>query len=131
MKVGDAVFGLAPGCFGPAVVLPAGLMVAMPPGLGFVEAATLPTVFVTVYAAFGAAGLTAKDKVNRRLLSSLRAGGPQKCPMRRHSSAERGSSHQPVCGYEMNCLSPPIKLFYSHYSNANRQDFPSAKKSLL
>lgn len=62
LKVGDAVFGLAPGCFGPAVVLPAGLMVAMPPGLSFVEAATLPTVFVTVYAAFGT-GLTTDDKV--------------------------------------------------------------------
>jgi NADPH:quinone reductase-like Zn-dependent oxidoreductase len=67
LKVGDAVFGLAPGCFGPAVVLPAGLMVLMPPGITFVEAATLPTVFVTVYAAFGARGLGPDDKVNLSL----------------------------------------------------------------
>ena len=47
------------------MVLPAGLMVPMPPGLSFVEAATLPTVFVTVYAAFGADGLIAQDKVKK------------------------------------------------------------------
>ena len=64
LKMGDAVFGLAPGCFGPTVVLPAGLMVAMPPCITFVEAATLPTVFVTVYAAFGTQGVKAGDKVH-------------------------------------------------------------------
>ena len=65
LKVGDAVFGLAPGCFGPAVVLPAALMVQMPQGLNFIDAATLPTVFVTVYTAFGPQGLSAEDKVTR------------------------------------------------------------------
>ena len=74
VKVGDAVFGLAPGCFGPAVVLPAELMVSMPPGLSFMEAATLPTVFVTVYAAFGDS-LTTQDKVNKSILAHPRKLG--------------------------------------------------------
>lgn len=63
LKIGDAVFGLAPGCFGPSVVLPGNLMVPMPPGLAFVDAATLPTVFVTVYAALGSRGLQMGEKV--------------------------------------------------------------------
>lgn len=63
LRVGDTVFGLAPGCFGPSVVLPADLMVPKPPGLSFTQAATLPTVFVTVFAALGKQGLSSADKV--------------------------------------------------------------------
>ena len=55
--IGDEVFGVAPGCFGAAVVAPAQLLVHKPPGISFVEAATTPTTYVTVYSAFG--GLTA------------------------------------------------------------------------
>lgn len=57
------MFGLAPGCFGPFVIIPEGLVVHKPPGVTFVEAATLPTVFVTVYAALGAKGLSQQDQV--------------------------------------------------------------------
>lgn len=64
LRVGDAVFGLAPGCFGPSVVLPAGLVVPKPPNVTFVEAATLPTVFVTVYAALGERGVLSTDQVS-------------------------------------------------------------------
>lgn len=53
MAVGDEVFGVAPGCLGPSVVVPEQLMVAKPPMLSFEEAATTPTVYVTVYTAFG------------------------------------------------------------------------------
>lgn len=53
MAVGDEVFGIAPGCFGPSVVVPEQLMVPKPPTISFEEAATTPTVYVTVYAAFG------------------------------------------------------------------------------
>lgn len=49
---GDAVFGLAPGCLGPCVFLPAGLLAPMPPHLSFAAAATTPTVYTTVFAAF-------------------------------------------------------------------------------
>ena len=55
--IGDEVFGVAPGCFGAAAIAPAQLLVPKPPGISFVEAATTPTTYVTVYSAFG--GLTA------------------------------------------------------------------------
>ena len=51
-RIGDAVMGLAPGCLGHSVVVPAQLLVAMPPRLGFQEACTTPTVYITVQAAF-------------------------------------------------------------------------------
>lgn len=51
--MGDAVFGIAPGCLGTSVIVPADLMVALPPNLSFVAGATAPTVYCTVHAAFG------------------------------------------------------------------------------
>ena len=44
---GDAVFGLAHGCLGTAVVSPAAMLAPMPAVLSFQEAATTPTVFIT------------------------------------------------------------------------------------
>lgn len=52
-RVGDAVFGIAPGCLGSAVIVPADLMVALPPHISFEAAATVPTVYCTVHAALG------------------------------------------------------------------------------
>ena len=46
------MFGLAPGCLGPCVYAPAGLLAPMPPHLSFAAAATTPTVYTTVFAAF-------------------------------------------------------------------------------
>ena len=46
-KPGDAVFGLAHGCLGTAVVSPAAMLAPMPATLSFQEAATTPTVFIT------------------------------------------------------------------------------------
>lgn len=59
------MFGIAPGCLGSHVIVPADLMVALPPAIGFEAGATAPTVYCTVHAAFGAdlAALTGK-KVN-------------------------------------------------------------------
>lgn len=48
-RVGDAVFGQAAGCLGSAVLCDARTVVAMPPGLTFAEAATIPTAFLTAY----------------------------------------------------------------------------------
>lgn len=53
-RVGDAVFGIAPGCLGASVIVPSDLMVALPPHLSFEAGATAPTVYCTVYAAFSA-----------------------------------------------------------------------------
>ena len=72
--VGDEVFGLAPGCLGSAVVVPAGLMVHKPAGLTFEQAATAPTVYITVQAAFeGDRGMDASSKV--RIWSSAALPG--------------------------------------------------------
>ena len=46
------MLGLAPGCIGQSVVVPRDLMVPMPPQLSFQEAATTPTVYITVQTAF-------------------------------------------------------------------------------
>ena len=51
-RIGDEVLGLAPGCIGQSVVVPRDLMVPMPPQLSFQEAATTPTVYITVQTAF-------------------------------------------------------------------------------
>lgn len=65
LRVGDAVFGLAHGCLGTAVTGPASLLTTMPHHLTFSEAATVPTVFITVAAALGTAGahVAARDRV--------------------------------------------------------------------
>jgi NADPH:quinone reductase-like Zn-dependent oxidoreductase len=61
---GDAVFGLAHGCLGTVVVTPAATLAPMPPMLSFNEAATTPTVFITVEMALEkAAGMRPSDRV--------------------------------------------------------------------
>lgn len=45
--------GLAPGCFGSSVIVSKDLMVLKPPHLSFAAAATTPTVYTTVFTAFG------------------------------------------------------------------------------
>lgn len=53
LQVGDSVMGLAPGCFGSSVIVSKDLMVLKPPQLSFAAAATTPTVYTTVFTAFG------------------------------------------------------------------------------
>lgn len=63
--VGDEVFGVAPGCLGLSVVVPQQLVVHKPPSISFEEAATTPTVYVTVYSAFeGIAAMTSSTKAS-------------------------------------------------------------------
>lgn len=52
-KPGESVFGLAHGCLGTVVTGPADMLVHMPTNVDFVQAATMPTVFVTVEVALG------------------------------------------------------------------------------
>eukprot|EP00873_Tetraselmis_striata_P013540 jgi/Tetstr1/433804/TSEL_002429.t1 len=58
---GQAVFGLAPGCLGSHVVADEAALAPLPPGASFKQAATMPTVFVTVDMALRAAGASAGD----------------------------------------------------------------------
>ncbi len=72
LPAGDAVFGLAHGCLGTVVVSPATTLAPMPATLSFSEAATVPTVFITVEMALekGAA-----MKAGDRVLVHAAAGG--------------------------------------------------------
>ena len=63
--MGDAVFGVAPGCLGEAVVGPAQLLALLPPSVSFVDAATLPTTYATVLAAFDGGNAMSKDRTVR------------------------------------------------------------------
>ena len=64
LRPGDAVFGLAHGCLGTVVACPAAQVVAMPAVLSFQEAATVPTVFITVEMALEkAAAMLSSDRV--------------------------------------------------------------------
>ena len=73
-RVGNAVFGIAPGCLGTAVIVPSDLMVPLPPHLSFEAGATAPTVYCTVHAAFGAelAAMAGKRVGARLSLAFLR-----------------------------------------------------------
>lgn len=51
LRVGDRVCGIAPGCLGAAVLVPADLMVPLPPHATFVEGCTAPIVYCTVFKA--------------------------------------------------------------------------------
>ena len=69
---GDAVFGLAHGCLGTAVVCQAATLAHMPCNLTFPEAATTPTVFITVDCALHQ---SAKLQPGERVLVHAAAGG--------------------------------------------------------
>ena len=63
--MGDAVFGVAPGCLGHTAFAPSETLVHKPRTVSFEEAATAPTVYCTVFTAFedGAKRLGPSDKV--------------------------------------------------------------------
>ena len=65
LAVGDAVFGVAPGCLGEAVVGPAQLLALLPPSVSFADAATIPTTYATVLAAFDGSAALSKDRTVR------------------------------------------------------------------
>lgn len=53
LPAGDSVFGYAPGCIGYSACTNATVMALKPTAISYEEAATVPTVFLTVLAAFG------------------------------------------------------------------------------
>ncbi|MEV7094005.1 type I polyketide synthase [Amycolatopsis sp. NPDC051045] len=64
LAVGDRVFGLFTGAFGPSAVTDARLLVPVPAGWTFAEAASVPVAFVTAYyALFDLGGLAAGQSV--------------------------------------------------------------------
>jgi NADPH:quinone reductase-like Zn-dependent oxidoreductase len=93
MPAGDAVFGLAAGCLGSHVQVSSQTMTQMPTNLQFEEAATTPTVFITVdsalrhaaaclpgdrvllHAAAGGVGLAAIQQIAALGATTLATGG--------------------------------------------------------
>jgi polyketide synthase 12 len=72
LTVGDRVLGMVPGGFGPLAVVDRQLVVPVPAGLSWVEAAALPSAFATArYALADLAGVRSGD----RLLVHAAAGG--------------------------------------------------------
>ncbi len=71
-SVGDAVVGLAPGCFGTFVTVPAVLVADKPETMSYAEAATIPIAFMTAY--YGLCHLARIARGDRILIHSA-AGG--------------------------------------------------------
>ena len=63
LRVGQAVFGLSPGCLGSHITTTPETLAALPPCVSFSQAATMPTVSVTVKMALRAAGAAAGQAV--------------------------------------------------------------------
>ena len=72
LRVGERVFGLVRGAFGPLALGDSRQLRAIPKGLSFAEAATIPTVFMTVLYALDD---LANVKPGERLLVHAAAGG--------------------------------------------------------
>jgi NADPH:quinone reductase-like Zn-dependent oxidoreductase/NADP-dependent 3-hydroxy acid dehydrogenase YdfG/acyl carrier protein len=72
LRVGDAVFGVAPGCFSTFVTTHSKLVVHKPPEMSFEDAAAIPSVFLTVH--FSLHRL-AKMSAGERVLIHAAAGG--------------------------------------------------------
>ena len=71
-NVGDAVFGIAPGCFGTFVNTHSKLVIRKPPEFGFEGAAAIPSVFLTVYYSLHR---LAKISAGERILIHSATGG--------------------------------------------------------
>ena len=72
VKPGDRVFGLATGSLGSHVVASDRTLVGMPPNITFEQAATTPTVFITIDAVFGHAAALRRGET---VLVPAAAGG--------------------------------------------------------
>ncbi|MFF4695450.1 beta-ketoacyl synthase N-terminal-like domain-containing protein, partial [Streptomyces chattanoogensis] len=72
LSVGDRVLGLVSGAFGPAAVAPRDLVVPLPPGWDFADAAAVPLVYATALFAWED---LAKVRAGQRVLVHAGAGG--------------------------------------------------------
>ncbi|SCL26530.1 polyketide synthase 12 [Micromonospora pallida] len=87
LRPGDRVFGVFVGCFGPVAVTDRRLLAPMPAGWSFVEAASVPVVFLTAYHGLvNLAGLTRGESV---LVHAAAGGvGMAAVQLARHLGAE-------------------------------------------
>ncbi|MGX7825876.1 type I polyketide synthase [Actinokineospora sp. 24-640] len=95
LSVGDRVFGLVSGGFGPSAVTDRRLLAPMPAGWSFTDAASVPVVFLTAYHALvDLAGLRAGESV---LVHSAAGGvGMAAVQLARHIGAEVHGTASPA-----------------------------------
>ncbi|WP_326564154.1 SDR family NAD(P)-dependent oxidoreductase [Micromonospora peucetia] len=95
LRPGDRVFGVFVGCFGPVAVTDCRLLAPMPAGWSFVEAASVPVVFLTAYHGLvNLAGLTRGESV---LVHAAAGGvGMAAVQLARHLGAEVYATASPA-----------------------------------
>ncbi|MEU4778001.1 SDR family NAD(P)-dependent oxidoreductase [Micromonospora sp. NPDC023633] len=95
LRPGDRVFGVFVGCFGPVAVTDRRLLAPMPAGWSFVEAASVPVVFLTAYHGLvNLAGLTRGESV---LVHAAAGGvGMAAVQLARHLGAEVYATASPA-----------------------------------
>ncbi|WP_407068303.1 SDR family NAD(P)-dependent oxidoreductase, partial [Micromonospora sp. XM-20-01] len=95
LRPGDRVFGVFVGCFGPVAVTDRRLLAPMPAGWSYVEAASVPVVFLTAYHGLvNLAGLTRGESV---LVHAAAGGvGMAAVQLARHLGAEVYATASPA-----------------------------------
>ncbi|MEU4383503.1 SDR family NAD(P)-dependent oxidoreductase [Micromonospora echinofusca] len=95
LRSGDRVFGVFVGCFGPVAVTDRRLLAPMPAGWSYVEAASVPVVFLTAYHGLvNLAGLTRGESV---LVHAAAGGvGMAAVQLARHLGAEVYATASPA-----------------------------------
>ncbi|MEU9508674.1 SDR family NAD(P)-dependent oxidoreductase [Micromonospora sp. NPDC048170] len=95
LRPGDRVFGVFVGCFGPVAVTDRRLLAPMPAGWSFVDAASVPVVFLTAYHGLvNLAGLTRGESV---LVHAAAGGvGMAAVQLARHLGAEVYATASPA-----------------------------------
>ncbi|ORA75220.1 hypothetical protein BST28_22245 [Mycolicibacter kumamotonensis] len=92
---GDRVMGLIPEAFGPTGVTDHRLLIRVPAGWSFIEAAAAPTIFLTAY--YALVDLAGLQRGERVLIHSAAGGvGMAACALARHLGAEVYATASPA-----------------------------------
>ncbi|AEW99624.1 type I polyketide synthase [Streptantibioticus cattleyicolor] len=118
---GDRVFGLCPGAFGPVVVADRRGLARIPDGWSYVQAATVPVVFLTAY--YGLRGLTRLEAGEKLLVHAAAGGvGMAAVQLAHHFGAEVWATASPAKWPAVRALGVPAERIAS----SRTLDFASA-----
>ncbi|MEE3920930.1 acyltransferase domain-containing protein [Micromonospora sp. BRA006-A] len=120
LRPGDRVFGVFVGCFGPVAVTDRRLLAPMPAGWSYIEAASVPVVFLTAYHGLvNLAGLTRGESV---LVHAAAGGvGMAAVQLARHLGAEVYATASPAKWDALRALG----LDEEHLASSRTLDFES------